>query len=118
MAKSANRIHVRNHYYKNKCPSGQVYMLLNVVTGDCYIGKTTNSLNKRWHQHKTAANDERRKAPVYVNMREWGDECFDIKCLHECSPDEDVAEREQYFLEEYQPSLNVRSAKQQKYKIF
>lgn len=91
-------------------PNGFIYLITNVVTGDTYVGSTTSPIKKRWYQHISAARSGKTTA-VATNIREWGEECFEIKVIHDCLPGEDKRELENYYLDEYAPTLNHNLAK-------
>lgn len=80
---------------------GYVYLIINNINGHKYIGKTTQSIKKRWQEH---LNDSKKEdcetRPLYRAIRKYGSEHFSIKEIERC----DVAtlsEREQYWIQYY-----------------
>ena len=80
---------------------GYVYLIINNINGHKYIGKTTQSIKKRWQEH---LNDSKKEdcetRPLYRAIRKYGAEHFSIKEIERC----DVAtlsEREQYWIQYY-----------------
>ena len=90
---------------RNSSPNGVVYKIVNVVTGDEYIGKTTLPLKRCWYKHVTMANMDK-GGLLYESIRAWGKECFDIKIVHSCSPDEDYSVVCKKLIYDTSPSLN------------
>ena len=75
-----------------------IYVITNDINGKQYIGKTNQSIEKRFQQH---INDSKRnrceKRPLYAAMNKYGIEHFSIKILEECSTDES-ADKEIYWI--------------------
>lgn len=59
-----------------------VYKITNKVNGMLYIGITTCSLEKRWREHKCAANSGL-DTPLYRAIRKHGLEVFSMQLLYE-----------------------------------
>lgn len=81
-----------------------IYKITNQINGKCYIGKTLESIEKRWHQHKNEAEKDRSKnRPLYQAIRKYGIENFTIEIVEEISNilDTDINEREKYWIEYY-----------------
>lgn len=69
---------IQKEWYQRQKQRQYIYVLMNKLTGDLYIGKTTNSLNKRFQQHVATAFNERRESPLYRAMRQYGKDNFTI----------------------------------------
>lgn len=78
---------------------GFIYKITNKINGKCYIGKTEQSIEKRFKQHIHDAGTERcRLRPLYRAMNKYGVENFTVETLEEC---EDTVSREIYWIEFY-----------------
>jgi group I intron endonuclease len=69
-----------------------------------YIGSTDNKLNIRLSQHKSAAT--KGKTPVYRFMRDHGKENFEIECVEDDIPVDQLIIRENYWIAQLNPPLN------------
>ena len=85
---------------------GRIYKLLNVVTGDEYIGSTRNSITRRYQQIMTAARKGKGRGLIYDNIRAWGEDCFDIFLLYECTEQDNLLQKEIEYINNINPSLN------------
>lgn len=105
-----NSVYVAQWHKKNSYEYGAIYQILNIITGESYIGSTKQPLKKRWWQAVAAAN-QGRKDMLYENIRNYGKESFEVKELHICDGTEDILTKEQEFIDEYNPSLNKNKTK-------
>jgi len=69
-----------------------------------YIGSTTKNVNGRLGDHKSASNDG--TTPFYKFMREHGKENFEIECLEDGIPVDQLIIREDHWIKERNPTLN------------
>lgn len=78
---------------------GYIYKIINDVTDKVYIGKTTQTVEKRFKEHKRRSiyND---KYHLYRAMRKYGVEHFFIEEIEEC-PSEVLSDRERYWIDYY-----------------
>lgn len=76
-----------------------VYKITNTVTDRVYVGLTTCSLQKRWREHKCAANLGSNK-PLYRAMRKHGVENFSIHLLYTATSIEDMRAAEIRYIVE------------------
>lgn len=75
-----------------------IYVIINDVNGKRYVGKTNNSIDKRFKEHiKDSKRERYEKRPLYSAMNKYGIEHFHIEELEECSAEES-AEREEYWI--------------------
>lgn len=75
-----------------------IYVITNDINGKQYIGKTNNSIEKRFKEHILDSRRERcEKRPLYNAMNKYGIEHFHIEKLEECSV-EKSSEREEYWI--------------------
>lgn len=85
-----------------------IYQITNDVNQKIYIGKTENSIEKRFKEHCWDAFRERNeKRPLYNAMRKYGVEHFHIELIEETNNPE---EREVYWIEKKQSFKNGYNA--------
>src|SRR5271154_3556005 len=48
-----------------------LYVIINVVNDNCYVGYTKNP-NLRWNQHKSEARNRKKNHPLYNSMKLHG----------------------------------------------
>lgn len=76
-----------------------VYKITNDINGKIYIGKTYNSIEKRFKEHcKDRLKRRCEQRPLYSAMNKYGIEHFHIELLEETTNPE---EREKYWIEYY-----------------
>lgn len=76
-----------------------IYKITNDINDKIYIGKTNNSIEKRFKEHcQDAFRDRNEKRPLYSAMRKYGIEKFHIELIEETDKAE---EREIYWIEFY-----------------
>lgn len=76
-----------------------IYCIINDINQKIYIGKTYQTIDKRFQEHCNDAFRERNKnRPLYIAMRKYGIEHFHIKQIEETNNPE---EREKYWIEYY-----------------
>ena len=78
---------------------GTIYLIINKVNGNKYIGQTTQTMNHQWKQH---IDESKRMSPhpLHRAMRKYGTHQFLIREIEECDVSK-LDEREQYFIQEY-----------------
>lgn len=86
--------------YKN----GKIYVIRNHSNNKVYVGSTTQTLSKRFSNHKR--NHKSKKAyeyPFYKAMREIGIENFYIELVEDypCENIEQLNAREGYYIRQY-----------------
>ena len=78
-----------------------IYKITNLINGKIYIGKTLDTIEKRWKDHKKDSIRPRcEKRPLYSAMNKYGIENFAIEEVEECS-EKELSEREKYWIEFY-----------------
>lgn len=81
-----------------------IYKITNKINGKCYIGKTLQTVQKRWEQHQHEANQLRSSdRPLYRAINKYGIENFEIESIEEIKNilETDINEREKYWIEYY-----------------
>ena len=87
-----------------------IYKITNDINEKVYIGQTSRSLEKRWHEHcKDIHRRTHEKRPLYAAMNKYGIEHFHLELIEECSL-EDINKREQYWIEVYRSFKNGYNA--------
>lgn len=78
-----------------------IYKITNKINGKVYIGKTLNSIQKRWKEHLIDSKKRKcEKRPLYSAINKYGEKNFEIEQIEECSHDI-LNERECYWIEYY-----------------
>lgn len=97
-----------------------VYKIVNIVTGDCYVGSSRN-VKQRWARHKCpSAWKEQPNSQLYKDMQIYGVDKFRFQVLCPVEP-EHLKEVEQELIEMIQPTYNTIRANGQdteKYKEY
>lgn len=66
-----------------------IYVITNDINSKRYVGKTNNSIEKRFKEHiKNSKRERCEKRPLYNAMNKYGIEHFHIEELEECSAEE------------------------------
>ena len=73
-----------------------IYMIRNKITGDCYIGQSTNIPNRiKDHFRTTRAKPSK----VQSQVIQYGKENFEIILLAECKTESELDEQEKYWID-------------------
>ena len=74
-----------------------IYKITNKLTGDCYIGQTTRTLEARWKQHC------RETGCVYLSnaIQKYGKDAFSLDTIAEYDTIEDLNNAEEYYISWY-----------------
>jgi group I intron endonuclease len=70
-----------------------VYKISSTKTPRVYVGITTGAIEKRWREHKCAANTGSAR-PLYRAMRLYGVDTFSIQVIDEAVTQEELREKE------------------------
>lgn len=66
-----------------------IYVITNDINGKQYVGKTNNTIEKRFQEHiRDSKRRKCEKRPLYSAMNKYGIEHFSIAILEECSAEE------------------------------
>lgn len=85
-----------------------IYKIVNDINDKVYIGKTENSIEKRFKEHcKDAFRNRNEKRPLYSAMRKYGIEKFHIELIEKTNIPE---EREIFWINFYNSYLNGYNA--------
>jgi len=102
-----NRAYQRNWYERNSHYDGILYLIINTVTQDTYLGMTVRPLNKRLWQYKAAAKAGS-KSPLCENIREHGPDVFKIEEIYRGTAETPAWEKYAEYKKLYEPTLNAR----------
>lgn len=76
-----------------------IYQIKNSINGKIYVGKTLESVERRWKKHQSDSQREICKdRPLYRAINKYGADKFEVSVLEEVS-DEIVNEKEKYWIE-------------------
>lgn len=89
-----------------------IYVITNLINSKQYVGKTTYSIEKRWKEHcydckKTEINQHR---PLYNAMQKYGIENFNISIIEENIPEENIDNREKFWISKLDTYYNGYNA--------
>ena len=92
--------------------NAKVYKIINDIDDKIYVGSSTYyRLCERMNVHRHHAKDEsgRRNSKLYLFMREIGISHFKIELIekYECKTSQELKEREQHWIDELKPELNM-----------
>ena len=63
-----------------------IYVITNKINNKQYVGKTLNTIEKRFKQHLRDSNKiTLEQRPLYRAIKKYGKENFNISLLEECS---------------------------------
>ena len=75
-----------------------IYLIMNKITSECYIGQSTN-IENRFRSHRNGIKNK--KYVLYSDMRFYGLDNFDFTILEYC--DKSLLDtREMFWIKEYQ----------------
>lgn len=87
-----------------------IYLITNNVNGKVYVGKTEDSIQKRFQEHCADSKKERCKnRPLYRAMNKYGHENFTVSLLEETNQPEI---REEFWIKQKQSYHNGYNATQ------
>ena len=80
-----------------------IYMITNLINGKSYIGQSVD-IKRRFWDHRCITHETNRH--LKNALRKYGKDSFKYEILEECSQ-EDLDDREIYYIEKLQPEYNV-----------
>lgn len=90
---------------------GYIYLVENRINGKCYIGQTTQTIEKRWKQHCCSAKQDNCNMPLCRAIRKYGADNFTVDEIErvECDSKEELKTQlnsfEKYCIEQYDTYL-------------
>jgi group I intron endonuclease len=97
----------------NKYSEGKIYKLINISTGESYVGSTYLKLARRFTGHKYEARKNRwQHNKLYNNIRQYGEGHFKMELIELCNCNNkiELLAREQHFIDNLKPALNSATA--------
>lgn len=83
----------------------RIYKITNQINGKVYIGLTTQGIKRRWSEHLYRFNSCEREHALYLAMRKYGIENFDIESIQKTDDPNELPELEMKHIQE-NDSLN------------
>ena len=78
---------------------GYIYKITNKINNKIYIGQTRRTIQERWREHLSRAN-QNYESYLYNAIRKYGEDNFVIEEIEKCE-DDYINEREQYYIETF-----------------
>ena len=78
-----------------------IYKITNLVNNKIYIGQTINSIDKRFKQHLSQVNCANICSALYSAFTKYGKENFIIEEIDTANTQEELNEKEQYWIKYY-----------------
>jgi group I intron endonuclease len=76
-----------------------IYLVTNTVNGKIYVGKTVETMDRRWTKHMTSAK-RRSNYPFHRAIRKYGTSAFTLQVIATAETDEQLRELEIYWIRE------------------
>ncbi len=83
-----------------------IYKITNEINGKVYIGQTTRNLEQRWKDHKCEAKDCKRGRAIHRAIHKYGVENFTIEQIDNAETQEELNEKERYWIEYYESNTS------------
>lgn len=77
-----------------------IYKILNIINGKCYIGKTEQSLEKRWARHLYLVKSGKNRY-LYDAIRCYGVDNFKLEIIETCESRTQLDEREKFWISHF-----------------
>jgi group I intron endonuclease len=75
-----------------------IYKITCLLDGRIYVGKTRQSVAKRWEGHIDASQNKNAKMYISRAIQKYGEENFKIEQIEECKNAKEMKERESYYI--------------------
>lgn len=80
-------------------PHGYIYLVKNKINGKCYIGKTSQTIKKRWAVH---VSDKRGGCRYLHNaIKKYGKDNFSVVELDIADSEKELTSKEKFWIKEY-----------------
>lgn len=83
-----------------------IYMIINKINGDCYIGSSINLKNRKSRHLRDLKNNNHHSLILQRAVKKYGIENFQFEIVEECLKSE-LLNREQYYLNVLSPKYNI-----------
>lgn len=88
-----------------------IYKITNTVNGKVYIGKTSNTIEKRFKEHiKDSKRVRCNKRPLYDAINKYGIENFIIETVESNICDSDINDKEIYYIQKYNSYIGFKNS--------
>ena len=77
---------------------GYIYCITNKVNGKQYVGQTTQTIERRFIQHRSDARTGRRNSIIHNAIRKYGEENFTTEEIDSASSIDELCEKEIYWI--------------------
>ncbi len=67
-----------------------LYVIINNVSGSMYLGQTSNTVPRRFYEHKHNAFSLNKKSKLYDAMRSYGEDAFEVQLMEVYATKEQV----------------------------
>lgn len=83
-----------------------IYQITNTVTNEFYVGKSVRSLKIRWAAHVRHARKPSVQTHLHRAIRKYGKNAFTLCVLETLTPEQNIDEREKYYIGSLLPEYN------------
>tara|TARA_R110002167_G_scaffold236596_2_gene441796 strand:+ start:371 stop:868 length:498 start_codon:yes stop_codon:yes gene_type:complete len=97
-----------NHKSQKTPPQSGVYLITNVLTGDTYVGCSSNLRNRKYKHKRNVGRGKQHNLSKLI--KEYGWEAHTFEVLELC-PKEEIFDRETLYIQELKPNLNKNKNK-------
>lgn len=80
---------------------GTIYIIKNLINNHVYIGKTKRDYKLRWKEHIRAIKDKSKQHTLQYAIKKYGSDNFSFEVLESDIPDEQLNDKEKFYIEEY-----------------
>ena len=80
--------------------TGYIYKITNNVNGKIYIGKTEETVERRFYEHKLCAQGRvaSKHSRLYSAMKHYGIDMFSVETIDTANSKEELCEKEKYYI--------------------
>jgi len=89
---------------------GVIYLLHSDLSNKTYVGKSVNGVNRQQAHMRDCLKDKNQNVHKHI-METGGFDNWKMTILENVTTKEAMQEREQYYIDRFKPSLNMRNAK-------
>lgn len=92
--------------------NGKIYKITNTITGECYIGQTVRSVERRFEEHKQGTRQAKYKmSKLQKAMEEYGKRNFTVELIEdEIETIEELCEKEKYYIQKYNATFDYNNS--------
>ena len=75
---------------------GYIYKITNTVNNKIYIGKTEETIERRFYEHKLNVKTGHKRSRLYSAMKHYGFDKFIVEELDHSDSSDELCEKERY----------------------